>query len=81
MKKRINNNLTLYFNNLYPYKANINSTKKHLVTLGLGGNIGDVTKRFKKLFLALKNDSRFTIIQTSPLLQNPPFGYVDQDDF
>ena len=81
MKKRINNNLTLYFNNLYPYKANINSAKKHLVTLGLGGNIGDVTKRFKKLFLALKNDSRFTIIKTSPLLQNPPFGYVDQDDF
>ena len=81
MKKKIDKNLTLYFNNIYPYRGLNNSKKKNKVTIGIGGNIGDVSKRFKKLFLAFKTDRRFTIIESSPLLKNPPFGYVDQDDF
>jgi 2-amino-4-hydroxy-6-hydroxymethyldihydropteridine diphosphokinase len=81
MKKKINKNLTLYFNNLYPKYRKKQSSKSNLVTIGIGGNIGDTQKRFKKLFLMLDGDSRFTIIKTSPLLKNPPFGYLDQDDF
>lgn len=81
MKKKINNNLTLYFSNTFPYKSSKLSTKNNSVTIGIGGNIGDVSKRFKKLFLAFKSDSRFTLIQTTPLLTNPPFGFLEQDDF
>ena len=81
MKKKLSTNLTLYFNNLFPYKNRYNSTKNNIVTVGIGGNIGDVKQLFKKLFLILKSDSRFTIVKTSPLLKNPPFGYIDQDDF
>ena len=81
MRKEINKNLILYFNNIYPFKSQIVSEKSNLVTIGIGGNIGDVKQRFKKLFLRLKNDSRFTIIQTSPLLENPPFGYLEQKNF
>ena len=81
MKKIINKNLTLYFNNKFPYQ-NINiSNKKYLVFLGIGGNIGNIGMRFKKLILSLKNDSRFYIFKTSPMLKNPPFGYTEQDDF
>lgn len=81
MKKIISDDLTLYFNTLFPYSSQKASTKKNLVTIGIGGNIGDVHKRFKKLFLMLQKDSRFTIIKTAPLLKNPPFGYLNQDDF
>jgi len=81
MKKTLTPNLTLYFNNIYKAKTKQGSTKSNLVTIGIGGNIGNVIKRFKKLFLMLKGDSRFTIIQTSPILKNPPFGYVEQDYF
>ena len=81
MKKIISSELILYFSNCFPYKNNYNSTKKNIVTVGIGGNIGNVPQLFKKLFLMLKNDSRFTVLKTSPLLKNPPFGYIDQNDF
>jgi len=83
MKKHLTpkNNLILFFNNLYPYRAKSRSHKKNIVTIGIGGNILDVQKRFKKLFLMLKSDSRFFIERTSPILKNPPFGFLDQDDF
>ena len=71
----------LYFINHYPYKSNFISFKTHIVTLGIGGNIGDVKKRFNKLFLALLKDSRFHILKSSPILQNPPFGFLEQNDF
>ncbi len=81
MKKQLTKDLTLYLSNNYPYKNKVKSLKINQVTLGIGGNIGDVKKRFNKLFLAIRNDSRFHIVQTSPLLRNPPFGYIEQDDF
>jgi 2-amino-4-hydroxy-6-hydroxymethyldihydropteridine diphosphokinase len=81
MKKILNDDLTVYFNDVFPY-SNFNTSKKvNRVTIGIGGNIGDVSKRFKKLFLMLQKDSRFTIEKTSPVLQNPPFGYLDQNYF
>ena len=77
----LSKDLKLYFSNLYPYKNKTISNKKHTVILGIGGNIGDTKRRFNKLFLKFKQDSRFTILQTTPLLRNPPFGYTQQDDF
>ena len=38
-------------------------------------------KIFDKLILCLKKDSRFTLLKTSPLLKNPPFGFLEQSDF
>jgi len=81
LKKQIKSDLTLYFNNIFPYKSKYNSKKRNSVTIGIGGNIGDTSKVFKKLFLMLQNDSRFALLETSPLLQNPPFGYLEQKDF
>ncbi len=81
MRKQLSSKLTLYFNNHFPYNSPKISPKQHTIILGIGGNLGDVKRRFNKLFLALQNDSRFDIIQTSPLLKNPPFGYLNQDYF
>ncbi|VAY86280.1 2-amino-4-hydroxy-6-hydroxymethyldihydropteridinepyrophosphokinase [hydrothermal vent metagenome] len=81
MRKQITKNLKLYFTNNFPFKSSKKSIRNNTVTLGIGGNVGNVIKRFNKLFLSLQKDSRFTILQTSPILKNPPFGYLEQDYF
>ena len=81
MKRNLSQSLTLYTTPNFPRKVKQSSCKKYEVTLGIGGNIGDVQKRFNKLFCTLLRDKRFHILSTSPLLKNPPFGYLDQDDF
>lgn len=80
MKKVLTKELSLYFTPNYP-KVFKESNKSNYIVIGIGGNIGDMKRRFDKLFLKLMGDSRFDIIKTSPLLKNPPFGFLDQDDF
>jgi len=53
----------------------------HRTVIGLGGNQGDVKKRFVKLYRLLLNDPRFYVQESSMVFQNPPFGYLDQPDF
>ncbi len=81
MKQRLNDKLTLFFKPNFPRKIVKSSNKKYMVTIGIGGNIGDVKRRFDKLFISLIQNKRFDVIETSPLLKNPPFGYLEQDDF
>ncbi len=49
--------------------------------LGIGGNIGDVVRRFEHLFHYLKRSSLLHVIETAPIVKNPPFGYTEQKDF
>ena len=81
MKKKLTQNLTLFYTANFPKKFNASSSKKYTVTIGIGGNIGNTKKLFDKLILCLKQDSRFTLLMTSPLLRNPPFGFLEQNDF
>ncbi|MGB3750185.1 MAG: 2-amino-4-hydroxy-6-hydroxymethyldihydropteridine diphosphokinase [Arcobacteraceae bacterium] len=85
MIKILSDDLKVYFDTLFPYQNTslkvLQKIKPHAVTIGIGGNIGNVKKRFKQLFLMLRNDARFTVECSSPILKNPPFGYLSQDDF
>jgi len=85
MTQILNDDLKIYFGNLFPYQNTrvraLEKAKAHTVTIGIGGNIGDVKKRFKQLFSMLQKDARFILQCSSPILKNPPFGYLDQDDF
>ena len=81
MKKKLTQNLTLFYTSNYPKKFNSTSNKKYSVTIGIGGNIGNTKRIFDKLILCLKKDSRFILLMTSPLLKNPPFGFLEQSDF
>jgi len=65
----------------FPYKRAKKSDFVYDVIVGIGGNEGDVVKRFVKLYRFLQNDRRLRVIQTSPILHNPAFGYVEQPDF
>ena len=71
----------LFFDRYFPYTKRNTSSLKHTVTLGIGGNIGNVRARFQKLFFYLAQSRQVEIIETSPILQNPAFGYKDQADF
>jgi 2-amino-4-hydroxy-6-hydroxymethyldihydropteridine diphosphokinase len=81
LKKKLSPKLTLFYYPNFPKKFNITSKKKHYVTIGIGGNIGNTKRIFDKLILCLKKDARFTLLITSPLLKNPPFGFLEQSDF
>jgi 2-amino-4-hydroxy-6-hydroxymethyldihydropteridine diphosphokinase len=49
--------------------------------IGIGGNIGDTLRRFEHLFHLLRHSRKVTLLETAPILRNPPFGYLDQPDF
>ncbi len=73
--------LQLYHDRYFPYINPRPSSLKHTATLGIGGNIGDVRERFQRLFFYLSQSRQVKIIETSPILQNPAFGYTEQPDF
>ncbi|RXJ99766.1 2-amino-4-hydroxy-6-hydroxymethyldihydropteridine diphosphokinase [Arcobacter sp. CECT 8989] len=81
MKKKLSEDLTLFYTPNYPKTFNTSTNKKYIVTIGIGGNIGDTKKLFDKLILSLKNNTKFDLLMTSPLLLNPPFGFLEQKPF
>lgn len=81
MKKKLSKDLTLFYTPNFPKTFNTTTNKKYIVTIGIGGNIGDTKKLFDKLILSLKNNTKFDLLMTSPLLLNPPFGFLEQKPF
>ncbi len=81
MKKILSKDLTLFYTSNFPKTFNTYTNKKYIVTIGIGGNIGDTKKLFDKLLLSLNKNSKFDLLMTSPLLLNPPFGYLEQKPF
>ena len=81
MKKNLDQNNTLIYQKNYPYLSKKKSNKPFQATLGIGGNMGDVPRRFNHLFVALQRSAVVDVVETSPILKNPPFGYLEQDDF
>jgi len=70
----------------YPFAASSQARKRkryrgHKAVIGVGGNIGDVLRRFEHLYWYLRRSKSVTLIKSSSILRNPPFGYLDQADF
>ncbi len=80
VQKRLNESLTLIRSEFFPasYKG---SSKRYSVTLGVGGNVGDVRRRLEKLSFYLRKSRQCDLVKTGPILKNPPFGYLEQADF
>ena len=64
----------------FPFSVKHNK-RKNIALIGVGCNIGNCVRRFKKLFLFLKNHPKIDILQTSIIYKNPPFGFLNQADF
>ena len=73
--------MTLLSTPHFPYNTKEKRRRGHRVLLGIGGNIGDVLRRFEHLFWVLRASKFVNIVETAPVLKNPPFGYTEQDDF
>jgi len=81
IKRTLNTKLSVYKSVRFPYKSKKKSPHRYQATVGIGGNMGDVKRRFLRLFAVMQKDKRISLLQTSLILKNPPFGYIDQDDF
>ncbi len=83
MTRKLDKDNTLYFNRYYPYikRVELNSRLRYKALLGIGGNIGDVRRRFNHLFIFLQKSPYIEMIETAPTLKNPPFGYLNQRYF
>lgn len=81
IKRKLSKSLTTLKGLHFGYKTRKKSFHRYRVTIGIGGNMGDVKRRFEHLLVFLKKDKRVELLQTSLILKNPPFGFTDQDDF
>jgi 2-amino-4-hydroxy-6-hydroxymethyldihydropteridine diphosphokinase len=81
MTQKIDNQRALKFIKFFPSSVKKTTSKKGLVLVGVGSNQGDYTKIYKKLFTYLQKHPSSSIIKTSPIYKNPPFGYESQNDF
>jgi len=82
IKHKLNERLEVYKSLHFPYslRKRVGSYRYQSI-IGIGGNIGDVKRRFNRLFILLQKDKRVSLVKTSLILKNPPFGYANQDDF
>ena len=78
--KKLDNKKEIIKSSLYPKKFN-NSCKNSVALIGIGGNIGDVKRRFEKLLFKFKKDKLVKVLATSIIFKNPPFGYLEQNYF
>ena len=79
--RKLSKELTLYKEKDFPasYKNTLRSP--HRAIIGVGGNVGDVRRRFHHLLCFLRRSQGIAILHTAPILKNPPFGYAHQEDF
>ncbi len=75
------NVLKFHTSKFFPFKQSRVDGYKYEAIIGIGGNKGDVKKTFDTIALKWIKDRRIRILQTSNILQNPPFGYTKQKDF
>ena len=71
----------LFKGRFYPLKRSCDREFKYEAIIGLGSN--DVKKAliFKKLIRYWMDSRVLCVVQTGAIFKNPPFGYVEQDDF
>ena len=79
IRRKIDAQHTLLKTKLYP--SNASERGGHKALLGIGGNVGDVVRRFNHLYWYFKRSAFVHLIETAPIFKNPPFGYTEQDDF
>jgi len=81
-KRRLDDRHALISTKHYPWRVSRSSkVYAHKVIIGVGGNVGDVLRRFEHLFWVLRRSPYIKIIQSTPILKNPPFGFQYQPDF
>ena len=50
LKHRLNDDLLIFKGLRFPYEAQLSTSHRYQAVVGIGGNIGDVKRRFEHLF-------------------------------
>ncbi|WP_456450854.1 2-amino-4-hydroxy-6-hydroxymethyldihydropteridine diphosphokinase [Hydrogenimonas sp.] len=80
MKVRLREGLALVRSRRFPGRFG-HARGRHRALVGVGCNLGDCAARFDKLVAYIQRGGVARVVETSPLLKNPPFGYAGQPDF
>ena len=80
LRRRLDDGLTLIRRPRFPAVFGA-SAHPYRVTVGIGGNLGDVVRRFEHLLVFFRRDPGVDVVATAPILKNPPFGFAEQADF
>jgi len=81
IKRKLNESLTTFKSLRFGHKTKNENFYRYKAVVGIGGNVGDVRRRFEHLLVFLQRDKRVNVAQTSLILKNPPFGFKPQEDF
>ncbi len=81
IKRYLGKDLILYKDKIFPSHISKVSSLRYVSTVGIGGNIGDVRRRFIHLLCTLKRFVGINVMRSSAVLKNPPFGFANQSDF
>lgn len=69
-------------NSFFPFaNKSKNVYLQNISILSIGGNLKNPIKTFLHLIRKLRLNRNITLISTSPIYKNPPFGYTKQRDF
>lgn len=72
---------TIYETPFFPKRSGGFSKKRYKALLGVGSNINKPLRIIHRLYFFLQKDTFIDVVQTYPILKNPPFGYANQPDF
>jgi len=81
LKRTVSEDLTKFYSREFPSRISDCAGYRYSAVIGVGGNVGDVKRRFVHLLHFLKREKKLKVCQTSSILENPPFGYLDQPFF
>jgi 2-amino-4-hydroxy-6-hydroxymethyldihydropteridine diphosphokinase len=81
LQRKLSDSLILFKNEHLLCRYEQQSPRRYKTLVGVGGNVGDVKRRITHLIHFLKHDRRVKLLEVSPLLKNPPFGFCQQEDF
>ena len=81
LTRALSDELTLLRDPCFPWSVSGSSRYRHRAIIGIGGNVGDVKRRFRHLVFRLKRERGVELLSTGPILKNPPFGYLEQAEF
>jgi len=73
--------LSFYKTTCFPKRFTYHTNVRNIATIGMGGNIGDMKRRFEKVVHFLRGSKQVDVVRTSIILKNPPFGFLEQDFF
>ncbi len=72
----------IIINSFFPFiNKNTNTKLQNISILSIGGNLKNPIQTFLRFFKKLELNRNITLISTSPIYKNPPFGYTMQKDF